>query len=484
VPDTEAVLAAGRLLRSLQRKEFPFQAELAARCLTAVRTGERLLVTAPTGTGKTLISQLTMALFAALLPDRLPRILLIVPSRGLAEQHFSDAAWLRDHGPLALHKITSDTPLSLVPALLNTYGVTITTPITMSRRLDLFQDVATLHGYDFAVFDEIDTYLTLEELSERRDTFPILQACLEAELPVLGFTGTNLSQRQESAWHGYGFKKVMADVPREWLPFTRVAFVGIEDQHVQEHDDDIRHDLGENFWALAERLRCPPSWRTIKILAADGIFEAVRILRLCAERLELFESFGSSDGKLHAVREYMASCGPSLVLTRFRRSAELIASALSAEGQPTSFAHGGMDRYDIARTLEAFRLQGRSGRQSLVLTRELGGRGLDFPDASGACLFSPRSNYQAVAQELARIRSRAGAPKEARIPYFTKTAEEAKARRLGLALRREKYGGASLFEINSLPGTEYKLSGHEGRWSAYEETLAPPGAAPGDEFLD
>jgi superfamily II DNA or RNA helicase len=202
VSGTETVAAAHRLLRLLGRRALPFQAELAARCLDAVHARERLLITAPTGAGKTLISQLTISLFAARLNDRLPRVLLIVPSRGLAEQHFSDAAWLRDRGPLALHMITSDTQLSLIRAVFNTYGVTITTPITIGNRLRLFQGHVALSHYDFAVFDEIDTYLTVEELSERRDTFPALRACLEAGLPILGFTGTKswASPGERLAW--------------------------------------------------------------------------------------------------------------------------------------------------------------------------------------------------------------------------------------------------------------------------------------------
>jgi superfamily II DNA/RNA helicase len=262
----------------------------------------------------------------------------------------------------------------------------------------------------------------------------------------------------------------MANVPKDWLPFTRVTFVGIEDQKVQEQDSQIRLELGESFRALSDAYGYQPTWRDIKMLAFSGDSYALRILTLCGDRLRLFESFGSSAGKLNAVKNFISEHETTLVLTRFRRSAERIAQALTFDARKAFFAHGGMDRRDVGKVLEEFRQQSEPGLQSLVLTRELGGRGLDFPLASGVSLFSPRSNYQAVAQELAGIRSRAGSPKEALIPYYRNTEEEAKARRLGIILRRERYGQDRLFEVISLPGTEYKLKEFEGRLTAYEET--------------
>ncbi len=98
----------------------------------------------------------------------------------------------------------------------------------------------------------------------------------------------------------------------------------------------------------------------------------------------------------------------------------------------------------------------RSGdAQVLVMTRELGGRGLDFPDVQTAVLLSPRSQYQAVAQELARIRSRRQLIKQAFVFYYANTTETAKARRLATHLLHDNlYRGQQLFDITGFPSAK------------------------------
>jgi superfamily II DNA/RNA helicase len=462
---------ARRILEAQGRQPFEFQNELASRSLSVVRDGGRLLVLAPTGSGKTLISQLVAALLAEEYKRKIPRVLVVVPSRGLVEQHFVDAAWLRNGSGMALHMLSSDTPLPMVAAMMRSYGVVFTTPVTVARRLAMLpHDVDGLRGFDCALFDEIDTYLTVDDLAERRDTFPALQACLDAALPVIGFTGTNLDSAQVKAWKSRSFREAKAAVPEDWLPSTNVQFVGVRDQVVIDGDTHIREELRRAFLAL-QAGGLTPTWREVKKLASGGDPRALRILTLCAERLALFESLGSTGQKVGVVVDG-ARAGTSLILTRFRRSAEDISGRLNEVGVHSTFAHGGMTREDIAFVLNGFRTAAADATTALVLTRELGGRGLDFPNASRAFLFSPRSNHQAVAQELARIRSRRGSLKPATVIYYESTEEAAKAHRLGLSLRHQRYEGKALFNIGDLPADDYRLVGIEGRISYYEETVS------------
>jgi hypothetical protein len=108
----------------------------------------------------------------------------------------------------------------------------------------------------------------------------------------------------------------------------------------------------------------------------------------------------------------------------------------------------------------------------LVMTRDLGGRGLDFPSAARVILVSPRSNYQTVAQELARIRSRNASAKEAPIYLYDDTEEAGKGRRLGENLSRDKYGGHRLFDVADLPPA-FELDAFESRNLRNEESLTP-----------
>jgi superfamily II DNA or RNA helicase len=458
---------ARALLNTQGREPFEFQAELASRCVSAIKNGRRFLVLAPTGAGKTLISQLTAALLGQEYTRKIPRVLVVVPSRGLVEQHHLDAGWLRAKCGLALHILSSDTPLAIAAAILRSFGVVFTTPVTVARRVAVLPGgIDALREFDCAIFDEIDTYLTLDELAERRDTFPALQACFGAGLPVIGFTGTNLDSHQVAAWKSRSFKEARASIPDDWLPLTDVEFVGVHDDTVIDGDAFIREELRGAFLAMKENSHFP-TWRDVKLLAAEGDPRALRVLTLCAERLALFESLGSAGQKVDAVVT-RASSGTSLVLTRFRRSAEGISARLNGTGIRSEFAHGGMGREEITRTLEDFRTADGGEPRALVLTRELGGRGLDFPKTSRAFLFSTRSNHQAVAQELARIRSRKARPKRATVCYYEDTEEEAKAHRLGLSLRRQRYEAASLFNVEGLPPDDYGLEGIE-RWIAHFE---------------
>ncbi len=202
---------ARRILESQGRTPFDFQAHAAAQCLQAVDGRGRLLVGAPTGSGKTLISQLAIGMLAEELKDRLPRVLVVVPTRSLLVQHVEDAAWLGPSFGLGIHRLDPDAPMSLFEATMG-FGVVHTTPVTMRNRLSVLPSgQSMLAGFDAVIFDEIDTYLTVDELEERRDTWPTLQMCVDAGLPVLGFTGTHLTEEQEEAWTGYGFTKTEAD---------------------------------------------------------------------------------------------------------------------------------------------------------------------------------------------------------------------------------------------------------------------------------
>jgi superfamily II DNA or RNA helicase len=443
-------------------------------CLETTRERGRLLVQSPTGTGKTLIAHLTIALLAAEVSDRFPRILVVVPTRALLTQHSFDAGWLRRFG-LAINVLGPDMPPALFNHLLGSYGVMITTPVTLANRTALLGDDA-LTGIDCVVFDEIDTYLTVEELEERRDVGPALRACLDHNLPVVGFTGTHLTDTQVEVWRKSGFSEKQAAIPPGWMPFTPTRFVGVRDDLVIAEDEKIRERIRSSYAQLKQELgtTAEVSWSTVRKLARSGDASAASLLLAMTERLQLFESPGSTGAKYEAIVNSAGESGSTLVLTRYRETAGLITAQLSEAGIPALHVDGSMNRIDIERRTAQFRDRSRDDVETLVMTRELGGRGLDFPSASRVVLVSPRSNYQAVAQELARIRSRQADQKQAIIFYYEDTEEAAKGRRLGDSLRRDKYGDDHLFKIDDLPAT-FSLDAFESRNLRNEESLIPGG---------
>jgi superfamily II DNA or RNA helicase len=459
-------------LRELGKEPYPFQADTALSCLEAIRGRERLLVQAPTGTGKTLVAHLAVALLTDDLRDRYPRVLLVVPTRALLTQHSFDAAWLRRFG-LAIHMLGPDTPPLLFAHVLSSYGIILTTPVTLSNRLAI-TGAEALAGFDCAIFDEIDTYLTVEELEERQDIGPALQLCLQAGLPTIGFTGTHLTQRQLDAWRASRFSELQVAIPRDWMPLTPVQFVGVTDSQVIREDEAIRERIRAAYSRLKGELGIAGDipWSVVRRIARSGNQTAAGLLLAMTERLQLFESGGATGVKYRGIVDVSRRPGPTLILARYRDVAELLAATLLDLGVTAAHLLGGMNRTEIERKTIEFRERGRRDVAALVMTRELGGRGLDFPSAARVVLVSPRSNYQAVAQELARIRSRFANQKEAMVFYYERTEEAAKGRRLGVNLRRDNYGGEALFAVTGLP-PKFELDPFESRNLRNEESLAP-----------
>jgi superfamily II DNA/RNA helicase len=335
-----------------------------------------------------------------------------------------------------------------------------------------------LAGLDFVIFDEIDMYLTVEELEERQDVGPALELCMKYELPILGFTGTHLHAAQIDVWSAAQFESRELNVPKDWMPFTPLRFVGVNDAGVVVEDANIRERMRRAYSQLKEQLGVAGEipWSRIRQLARAGDSAARSLLLAMTARLLLFESAGTTGVKYAAIVEAARSVGPSLVLTRYVQTAKTLAAVLADSGVDTVQIDGQMDRADIERGTAYFRDRLPDDSCALVMTRDLGGRGLDFPSAARVLLVSPRSNYQTVAQEVARIRSRNASPKQGLIFYYEDTEEAAKGYRLGQHLRLDRYGGHALFQVTDRP-PKLDLDAFESSNLRNEESLVP-----GQEF--
>ena len=92
------VTRANEVFRRLGKEPYNFQAHIAADCLKAIEAKGKALVVAPTGAGKTLISNLIVSLSGQEHEERFPRVFVVVPSKSLLIQHVEDASWLRGEG--------------------------------------------------------------------------------------------------------------------------------------------------------------------------------------------------------------------------------------------------------------------------------------------------------------------------------------------------------------------------------------------------
>jgi hypothetical protein len=437
------------LLKKIGKTPYQFQAESVDRVLAAAADSERLLLQAPTGAGKTLIAYLTAARLAKRQGPQF-RGLVVVPSRPLLRQHVVDAGWLRGAVGVPIHLLTPDQPLRLWSAVLGGPGLICTTPHALGSRLARLGGLAAFPLFDIAQFDEIDLFLTVD-LAERQDIWAVLDQVMQTGTPAVGYTGTLLSESQSREWAKRGFAPWEPNLPDDWLPFTRVQFQAVRNSGVIDADQEISRKLKDANRRYGDAGGNPRSWYQIKLDAKTAgplALEARAILTLHAERLKLFEGHDDRTGKLTSLVAAIKKKS-GLVLTRYIFSAIAAANMLNSKGIHALQADGQMRAVEADRYARQFRA---GDAPVLVITRDLGGRGLDFPSAETAVLISPRSNYQAVAQELARIRSRRGAPKTATVLYYEDTTESSKASRLARHLMRDqRFGSRDLFEVSGAP---------------------------------
>lgn len=269
-----------------------------------------MLVQSPTGTGKTLIAHLAIALLAGELKSRLPRVLVVVPTRALLAQHVVDAGWLRTLG-LAINELGPHlSPLMYMRALAS-FGVMITTPITLRNRTALLGE-EPIAALDCVIFDEIDTYLTVDDLDPRQDIGPALALCMRQHVPIIGFTGTHLTSTQVNVWTHGGFGTLQPAVDADWMPLTPTRFEPVRDAGVSRSDAVTRERIGQLYKELSDKYGGNIRWSDLKRLARLGDDTATKLLREMTERLKLFESNGTVGAKYRAVVDTANQPGPTL----------------------------------------------------------------------------------------------------------------------------------------------------------------------------
>jgi superfamily II DNA or RNA helicase len=100
-----------------------------------------------------------------------------------------------------------------------------------------------------------------------------------------------------------------------------------------------------------------------------------------------------------------------------------VSALLTAKGIGNSRITGEMSDDRRRKALTDF----ESGKtDTLIVNRQLGGRGFDLPLAQFAAFLSPKRSEETMWQEMLRIRSRRDNPKEVYIMHFSNTKEEEK----------------------------------------------------------
>ena len=421
-----------------------YQAYAARLALNRLACGNLVLIL-PQGTGKTFVSQLIT--YNYLRRNEGTKSLVIAPTKELREQYVRMAAWM---GKLAPRLVVLDfkEPFSQVRKQVNRMveaaDIIVTTPEMFTNRLDWLSS-SSFKSIVLCVLDEVDLWLIEDFDDPEGERYHAALSELKVRLKAqgtrfLGLTASDLSRRGRALLVDDLKCEVMAPFHKsvvKWLPKVRIepvlcsdARVVAEDQAISEKSSNLFRRLNaetggelknhdDDFWpfikALANGLRGP--------VAASL---ALALLENERKRLQLFEDVPFGEAKVRRGAKLARRGLPSIV---YCREIQLV-NRLARETwrSPPAIAHSGLgDRY----LLETLRFKA-GDRDVLLMTRDLGKRGLDFPMARTLILFSPKSSPRVMDQELCRTRGQRKdrTNKIVYLLYYGDTYEEEKMRRV------------------------------------------------------
>jgi superfamily II DNA/RNA helicase len=118
---------------------------------------------------------------------------------------------------------------------------------------------------------------------------------------------------------------------------------------------------------------------------------------------------------------------PGVIFCRNIHTAEALCEYLKKNDLQGDIIHGRVDSTERSQRVASFT---EGDQEFLVVTRKLGGRGFDLPQAMYVVFYSPKQDADIMWQEILRIRSMKKLPKDAYILYYKETKEEDKMKRL------------------------------------------------------
>ena len=403
------------------------------------------MLTLPQGTGKTFVSQLIAYKFLRANPRT--KVLVIAPTKELRQQYVRMAAWMGELSP-RLVVLEFKEPLSSirkqVSRMVEAADVVVTTPEMFTNRLQ-WLSASSFKSIRLCVLDEIDLWLIDDYTDPQVDRYHASISELKTRLKnqgahFLGLTASTLSRRGRALLvDDLKCKELAPFHPSivKWLPKVQIELVGCLDATVVAKDDEIS-ERSKDLW---RKLNAETNgdlqnhdddfWPFVKALSAGAMGPSAAALALALldnerQRLQLFEDVPLGREKVKKAAKLARRLTPSIV---YCREIQLV-KRLAAEpwGRPPAVAHSDLgDRY-LTETLRF-----KSGDSDvLLMTRDLGKRGLDFPFAKSLTLLSPKSSPLVMDQELCRTRGqrRNRRAKIVYVLFYRETYEEEKMRRV------------------------------------------------------
>jgi superfamily II DNA or RNA helicase len=442
--------AAGKIVRR-------YQVDTTLKCLKLLEHGSFILKV-PQGTGKSLISQMIIRhrLDNSRVPDA--KALVIVPTIELRKQYVRLAEWFgRKAGDSVGRNVVeldeSKGDWRDFKNAVQTFPLLVVTPKFLANRLKHMKDF--WNQIDLCILDEVDLWAVIPIDQEEARThkymetiFPVIR---ERRIPIVGLTGTPLSQETQNLFKKFDCHKIF-DVPSadigKFLPRIKIVLVPCIDKRVTSLSDQISKQIDELEMRLRKKLGIfdLDIYSLVKRCCANGDPLAQQIRNLWGQRTRLHEDMTDqgplvSSGKQKALQEIIKQKTGVLVYAREVQMVEHLAK-IKIPRRTIGIAHATSNRQNI----EKF----QSGiLDALIMTRSLGLRGLDFPDADSLILLSAKQCWKVMDQEMCRIRGqRRHRPlKCVYIFYYKDTYEQAKAWKVTSRLLKIKDGNFKRYSL-------------------------------------
>ena len=482
-PSRESFYSAVRTL-SKTREYRPYQPDAAWRAMLQLEKSN-VLLTLPQGTGKTFVSQLVA--YGLLRSNPGMKVLVVVPAKELREQYAQMARWMgEDLQPriavVRFNEVVGATARS-ARVMADQADILVTTPqFFANRHRHLARE--SLDAFRLCILDEVDLWSVEDFRADEKVRFHAgiaeLLAIFMGRSKFLGLTASPLTQRGA---HILLDKLKLADekpfhksiIP--YLPCTRLVPGPRSDPWIEGEDLAITKECQALFRQLTQLVSLPARsdmWGFLQMVAGgqgESAGLARRILLAQHRRVQLYEDLlGGRKAKFKMACELARKHAPSVI---FCREIQAV-SALSAEKPTasTATAHSNLGDQYIA-NIEGFK---RGDSKTLVMTRDLGKRGVDFPMAKSLVVLSPKTSVTAMDQELCRTRStvRAG-EKQVYLLFYAETYEEEKLRNV-----LQRLVSLRMYERYQ----KFTLDAKWGRWLAarahvtFSDLLRGKGAAP------
>ncbi len=500
------------IIKNENFEEREYQINVMRTIIQCIKRNNSVILNMPQGLGKTLVAQIISVILRKIVKNPKAKSLIVIPTRALNAQHIEMASWMRKYGELMeIHYRAVEDSFYLR----NRFKVSnfiITTPVLFFNHLTSF-DSEDLKDIKLCILDEIDTFSVPDWHRQRIIRFhkkmgKIAEFLINNNCLFLGLTASKINESY-SFWSeriNITVVKPSSTELHDYLPYNIIYPIGIEDAQIVSFDSNISDYIGKIHSKLQEsflsqgvdiqELSSPDldilinkilkigRGKTIKVKNRN-LYISEEIYSLCSERrhwdnirqklyedsLGLFKSSISENPKdISLIKEFPKLINQDLssakkakfvlqfiksrsgnkqgiVFCRFKPLVESLYRLGRSQGVNCNYIHGDLSAGQISKRINGFR---KRDFDVLFMTN-IGERGMDFPNADYMIIYSVRSKFKEMDQQICRIRSNRKHKKAIYLLTYENTQDEKKVKHLLKQMSNAK-------SIDSMPSYEIRKS--------------------------